>query len=293
MLLLCSSALYAQNDLIVGQYIHNQFAINPAFAGSRDGLTFFGSWRKQWQGIENTPTSLLFTAHAPLKRENLTLGLQVWNQKIHQSKNSGAAAEIGYRFRTGKLGWMSFALLPGVSIRNTDWTKVHLIDDGDEAFSENEQNINPTLGFGMAWYGRKFFLGVSVTSLFLSDDFDTRKAEFNPADAQYVATGGYLFTIGDIGIQPSAMATYSSKNDIDATGTLTGIWRNFIWVDAAYTTKNEMSFGAAVQALPQLRVAYNYGFVTGDLSKYNNGSHEISIQYDLVYRVKTVAPRFY
>jgi len=292
--LLASVCSMAQNDLIVGQYIHNQFAINPAFAGNRDGLTIFGSWRKQMTGIENTPMSMLLTTHAPLKHENITVGLQLWNQQILESNNSGAEVEVGYRFHLTQKSWMSFALLPGVSIKSTNWSKVHVIDSGDESFAENNSNVTPLLGFGMAWYGRQFFVGASVISLFVSDDFDRYDAEFAPADAQYVFTGGYMFPIGsEFKLQPSVMANYSKKEDVNYAGTLTGIWRNMIWVDAAYTSKNEMSFGAAYQINPRLRVAYNYGLTTGDLSGYSSGSHEISLQYDFVYIVKAVAPKFF
>lgn len=292
--LLTSICSVAQNDIIVGQYIHNQFAVNPAFAGNRDGLTIFGSWRKQMTGIENTPMSILLSSHTPLKKENLTVGLQVWNQQIHESMNTGVEVEVGYRFRATEKSWLSLALLPGVSLKSNNWSKVHVIDKDDEAFAENTSNTTPLLGFGMAWYGRKFFAGASVTSLFVSDDFDRYDAEFAPADAQYVFTAGYMFSIGsDYHVQPSVMANYSKKNDVNYAATLTGIWRNMIWVDAAYTSKNEMSFGAAYQATPQLRIAYNYGLTTGDLTGYSNGSHEISLQYDFVYRVKAVNPRFF
>ena len=294
-LLILTAAIYssAQNDLIVGQYIHNQYAINPAFAGSREGLSIFGSWRKQWASIENTPTSLLLTAHAPLKKEKLTVGLQVWSQTIHQSRNSGAEVSIGYRTKVSQNSWLSLALLPGVSMRSTDWTTVKTIDEGDDIFSEKTTSTSPLLGFGIGHYSKRHFVGLSVTSLFLCDDFEMSDSEFAPGKAQYVATGGYMFDAGKVKVQPSVMASYSKANEFDATGTVTAIWNDFIWIDAAYSTRNELNFGAAIQALPQLRIAYNYGLTTGDLSKYSNGTHEISIQYDLVYKIKTVGPRFF
>lgn len=293
LLIMVSVSSQAQNDLIVGQYIHNQFAINPAFAGSRESLTLFGSWRKQWSGIENTPTSILLSGHAPLKKNNLVLGAQIWNQTIHQSMNSGVELAMGYRFNVAKRTWLGLALLPGVSLRKTDWTKVKVIDEDDEIFGENTSNTTPLLGFGASIYSNKFFAGVSVTSLFISDDFDKTAAEFAPADAQYILTGGFIVGKDVIKVQPSVMASYSKKNEMDATGTVTAIWKDMVWLDCAYSTKNELNFGAAYQALPQLRIAYNYGLTTGDLSGYSRGSHEISLQYDFVYRVKTVNPRFF
>ncbi len=282
----------AQNDLIISQYIHNRYAVNPAFAGSREGLTFFGSYRKQWTGIENTPQSILFTTHAPLKKEHLVLGANIYTQSIHESRNSGIQATIGYRVNPSRHTKLAFALQGGASLRSTDWTKVVTIEENDAAFSENESSVSPLLGVGVAWYGKQFFVGASAVSLFVSDDFDQRDAEFSPSDATYIATGGYLFQANKLGIQPSLLYSYQKDADhLDAT--LSFIYNDFIWLDFGYRTTDEMTAGLAIQALPQLRIAYNYDYNFGDLKSHTSGSHEISIQYDLVYKVKNIGPRFF
>lgn len=294
MLLAATAGAIAQNDIIIGQYIHNQFAVNPAFAGSREGLTLFGSYRKQWTGIENTPTSILLDGHAPLKNDKITLGLSLYYQTIHQSTNAGAQLSVGYRTKVTDKSWLSFALQPGVSLRSTNWQKVSTTTAGDGAFAEKESSAAPLLGFGVAWYGKKFFIGVSCISFFVSDDFDQRDAEFSPADATYTATAGYLFSLGsDFKLQPSALASYNQQYDITADGTLSLIYKRFLWIDVAYRTNGEAIGGLAVQALKQLRIAYNYEFTIGDLNGYNSGSHEISLQYDFVYKVKATGPKFY
>lgn len=284
----------AQNELIISQYIHNRYAINPSFAGNREGLTIFGSFRKQWTNIENTPQSILLTTHAPLRNENIIIGLSAYNQSIHESTNTGALFTIGYRARVSEKSWLSFALQPGVSLRNTDWKKVKLIDSNDDAFRKSESSVSPLLGFGLSWYGRNHFIGASVVSLMVSDDFDQRDAEFAPADANYILTGGYMFGVSEqLKIQPSVMASFCKKTDTSVDGTITAIYKDFIWIDAGYRTTDEITLGAAVQIKPQLRVAYNYDYMIGDLNGYQKGSHEISIQYDFVYKVKTVGPKFF
>lgn len=289
-----STILQAQNDLIVSQYLHNRFAINPAFAGCREGLTVFGSFRKQWSGIANTPTSELITAHMPLKKENIVLGVSLYNQNILQSMNSGALLTIGYRARVGERTWLSFALQPGASMRNTDWTKVNTMEDGDDIFDEKESSIAPLLGFGVSIYNRQFFAGVSVSSLMVSDDFEQRESKFDPANATYIATAGYMFKLSDdFKLQPSVMASYNQLTELTADATLSAVFNNFIWANVGYRTTDEAIAGVAVQALPQLRVGYSYDFNFGDLNGFNSGSHEITLQYDFVYKVKTIGPRFF
>jgi len=295
LLIVCTvPSAWSQNDLIVSQYIHNRFAINPAFAGCREGLSLFGSFRKQWSGIEKTPMSELFTAHMPLKRENIVLGLTVYNQNIHQSMNAGVMATVGYRARMGEKTWLSFALQPGASMRSTDWTKVNTIEDGDLVFSENESSIAPLLGFGVSIYNNNLFAGLSINSLLVSDDFEQRESKFDPANSTYIATVGYMFRLGeDFKFQPSVMASYNQKTDVTADVTLSAIFNNFIWANIGYRSIDEAIAGLSVQVTPQFRIAYSYDFNFGDLNGYNTGSHEISLQYDLVYKVKTVGPRFF
>lgn len=293
-LVACAAVAYGQNELLVGQYVHNRFAVNPSFAGSREGVTVFGSFRKQWAGIERTPQSILLSTHAPLKSNNLVVGLSLYNQMVHQSVNSGLQAAIGYRTRVTHDTWLSFALQPGVSLRSTDWTKVSTTAPGDLVFAERESSVSPLLGFGASWYGRDFFAGASVVSFFVANDFDQRDAKFAPDQATYIVTGGYLFKAGsDFHLQPSVLASYNSEKSFVADVTVSAIYRNFAWLTAAYRTSSEAVIGAAAQITPQLRAAYNYEFTVGDLNGYNSGSHEISLQFDLVYKLKKIGPKFY
>ena len=291
---LFSFCAFAQNDLIQSQYIHNRFAVNPAFAGNREGVTIFGGFRKQWAGIEKTPTSMLLTTHAPLRHDNIVVGLTFYNQFIHETSNMGALATIGYRTRATEKTWLEFALQPGVAMHSYNWNKIKLMDADDKAFSKAESATTPLLGFGMSWYGRSHFVGVSTTSLLVSNDFYDHDSKFKPDSANYIFTGGYMFDITNtFKLQPSTLVSFRKGNDTVIDGTLTAIYNDFIWVDAGYRTTDEITLGLAVQVKPQLRISYNYDMSIGDLNGQHYGSHEISIQYDFVYRVKTVSPKFF
>lgn len=285
----------AQNELIVGQYMHNTFAVNPAFAGSRDCMSLFGSFRKQWVGIESTPMSALISANTPLRNESVVLGASIYHQQIRESRNSGALLTVGYRANViNNSTWLGFALQPGVALRARDWTKLDLMDPDDLAFAEKTSNVAPLLGFGVSLYGPKFFAGISTTSFFVSNDFDKQDAEFAPGDATWVLTGGYWFDLGKkFALQPSVLADYNKQTDFTLNGTVSAIYKDMIWLSVAYRTNKEMTFGAAFLPVKRFRIAYNYSMSMGDLKSYNSGSHEISLQYDFLYHVKTVGHRFY
>lgn len=283
-----------QNELIVSQYVHNYFAVNPSFAGSRGGLSLFAGARKQWAAIENSPTSLLLTAHTPMRHEKLTGGVSVYHQRIHESANSGLMATVGYRTLVGRATWLGLALQPGVALRSRDWTKVRTMEAHDEVFAERETGAAPLLGLGASLYGEKFFAGLSTTSLVVTDDFERRTTKFSPADATYVACGGYWIALGaDMALQPSALADYSRATGAAVMASVSGVWRETAWLTAAYRTTRDLTLGAAYKPNSRLRVAYSYSMNLGPLSGQGSGSHELTLQYDLVWSVRVVGPRFY
>jgi hypothetical protein len=49
----------AQQNPHYTQYMYNMNVINPAYAGSKESISF-GCYRKQWVNIEDAPTSFTF-----------------------------------------------------------------------------------------------------------------------------------------------------------------------------------------------------------------------------------------
>lgn len=293
-MLLTGTVAWSQNEIVVSQYIHNQFAVNPSFAGSHDGLSLFGSFRKKWASIEGSPTSLLLTANTPMRRDKLTGGVSVFGQSIHESKNSGIMMTVGYRTKVGDDAHFGLALQPGVSFRSTDWSKVVTIEEDDEIFKEKKTATSPLLGFGVSLYSKKYFVGASINSLFISDDFERSKAEFAPADATMILTGGYLFSVGEqVSVQPSVLVDYNKADGMAADIMATGIFDERLWISLAYRTVKDFTMGLGYNIKPQFKVAYSYTMNSGDVQGYSTGNHELSLQYDFVYHVRTVGHRFY
>lgn len=290
----CGITARAQNDIIVSQFMHNIFAVNPAFAGSRDCMSIFGSMRKQWAPIENSPQSALITAHTALRKAKLTMGWQLYHQKIHEVHNAGASVAVGYKTQMGTHSWFSIALQPGVSFRARQWNNVRLMEPDDEIFADNSTALGPLLGVGAAIYSSNWFFGVSTPSLFLTDDFEHEKFAFAGGEATYIATGGYWFDIGlRFALQPTVLADYSKRNGFCADIALSAIINDFVWVQGAYRTNKDVTAGLAFTPGTRIKVAYSYTVGMGPVKSYNSGTHELSFQYDFVFQVKTVGHKFY
>ena len=64
----------AQQDPQYTQYMYNMNVVNPAYAGSKEGLSLTALYRKQWSGLDGAPETFTFSAHAPFG-DKVGLGL--------------------------------------------------------------------------------------------------------------------------------------------------------------------------------------------------------------------------
>lgn len=181
-----------------------------------------------------------------------------------------------------------------VLLFSADWTDVKIFDPNDVSFNANERKTNPTAGFGVGWYGDNFFTGFSIPSFFTYDEYENTSSVFDLSKSVYLVTGGYLFTFSPHWrLQPSLMMSFKPgrQNYLDVNSTL--IYNDLLWVGLSYRTTQEIVAMVGYQVNPQLRFAYSFDYTTGEIGNYNNGTHEISIQYAFGYRIKTPNPKFF
>lgn len=287
----------AQKDIVMTQYMHNQYALNTAFAGNREVLSLFGSYRKKWAGIEGAPASMLFSMHSALKNDNVALGFEAYNQQYGVTKETGFAFSYTYRIKMSNRQKLAFSLNAGGGFHNSNWNDVVTMSGQlpDDVFSTNESNFAPIVGFGSAWYSNHFFAGLSIPNFFHYDPYTEGGSSSVALDkANYIISAGYLHELSKKWhIQPSIMGRinphFGSIVEINASL----IYNNSLWFGAGYSTSKDAIAMLAYQITPQFRFSYNYGYTLGDIGSYNSGTHEVSIQYDFGYRVKTSSPKFF
>lgn len=296
----CSMApVSAQKDIVMSQYLHNRYALNTAFAGNREVLSLYGGYRQKWTGIEGAPRTMLFSMHSALKNDNVALGLEVYNQQYGVNKQTGFAFSYTYRLKMSNNQKLAFSINGGGGFYNANWSDVNTFDpvsgQPDDLFQSNESNFAPIVGFGSAWYSNRFFVGFSVPNFFYYDPYvDGGDYSFALDKVNYLITSGYLFNVSKRWhLQPSIMARYNSEfgSSVDVNATV--IYNNLVWAGMAYRTTNDLVAMVAYQVTPQIRLSYSLDYTTGEISSFNNGTHEIAIQYDFGYKVRTPNPKFF
>lgn len=281
---------------LYSQYMMNGLALNPAYAGSRDAFNITASHRTQWLGMDGAPVSYTLSAHAPMKKEKVALGLFFFNETIDIRTNLGIYGSYAYRLNLRK-GKLSFGLKGGVDIQKADWSRIFTEPGGnnDPVFPEvNEQYLVPNVGFGVYYYTRKFYIGASIPS-FLSDSLTTNRVYLYHDFKNY----NYLFTTGFVAgsnflkIKPSVLLKYSQNTPLQADFNLSLIFGNFLWIGGGYRIENALVGLVKFEITDQFRLGYTYDYSLGELNKFSNGSHEIVLIYDFSYKVKGANPRYF
>ncbi len=292
-----SGLLYSQQESQFTQYMYNTMMFNPAYAGSRGVGSFFGIYRAQWIGLEGAPRTGGISYHAPQERlRNVGLGFSAYHDAIGPQSNTSLLIDFSYtlNFENSKL---AFGLKGTGEIFSLDVNKLHLYNPGDTTFSEDATVFTPNIGAGVFWYTDKYYLGFSVPNLLDTEIYSNRERNISVLKntRHYYLMGGYVFDLSEnTKFKPAALmkASYGAPLQFDLSANF--MFNERFVLGAAWRWSAAVSAMAGFQINDRWFIGYGYDFETTELSRYNSGSHEIFLRYELVkvYR-KVVSPRFF
>ena len=276
-------------------YLYNAHAINPAFTGSQDALSATMVYRNQWVGFEGAPKNQLFSIHAPLNNERIGLGILVDNQSIGIFNKTVILGNYAYRIELHS-GILAMGLGFGVSVYNNAWNELEVVDETDENLINNPSSaVLPALSLGAYYYTPKYYIGISLP-FYLSDDMNQYAGDYkispNFSVYNYFLTGGYQFEINsDVTLLPSFLVRYQPKNEVQIDYNFKISLKDRIWLGLGYRNRNILIGVFQCQINYQLRFAYSYEFIVGNIGRYVSGSHEIGLNYIFRYKRSVNGPR--
>ena len=110
--LLLSFSYWGQQTALNSQYMFNDFAINPAVAGTKNYTPLSLSFRRQWMGINDAPVTQSMMAHT-FFGEKSGIGAHVFNDVAGPTRRTGFSATFGHQIQVGEksVGAKSHGLL--------------------------------------------------------------------------------------------------------------------------------------------------------------------------------------
>ena len=288
----------AQQSPHYTQYMYNMNIINPAYAGSKDNLSFGFLYRKQWLEIEDAPTTFSLSGSAPVGK-NVGVGLSIISDKIGPVDENNIYGDFSYTLNLGGEHRLALGLKAGVTIQKTGlFSDINssLQQQGDGAFTQDSNTANLNFGTGIFYYTNKYYFAASIPNMLnaphLNNDGNFYLENKVP---HYFVTGGYVFDLNsNLKFKPFAMvkSSFNTPTSIDVSA-------NFLYAEKfemGATYRLQDSFGAMVNYTisPTIRIGYAYDHIVSNLKVTTPSSHEIILLFDLNFSNKvSQSPRFF
>lgn len=290
-LLFVVGALQAQTFSLPSQLDRNLIYVNSAFAGMEEATLATLMHRSQYVGgFDGAPTYQNFELHAPLKKQNIALGIQAKHEGIGTQNNTELFFSYAHRIRM-ESATLALSLKAGGQSLNT--AENDLIDtELDPTFSSSSA-ILPNGGVGIAFYSPDYYFGLAVPYFFKPvRTEDGAQLNFDANHLEYVlSAGGSIKLNNKISLEPLASFYYSMSLPYQLTGVLNANFADLVIAGVGYRLDEGIIFNAGFKLNEQFSVVYSYDHIIGDASMIGTASHELSLQYYFGYKVNTISPR--
>ena len=290
-LLIFGFSSQAQQDPQYTQWYMDQISFNPAVAGTSDLTCVTGFYRQQWNGLDNSPTSMLLTGHTKVDQIHGGVTASFYNDELGQKKNN--MLRVGYSYHLDPLASgarVSFGAAVSMfskTIGNT-WVAIddYQLDPAIPNQSVSANNVDVDLG-AYVYKPNEYYAGISATHV---GQMELGQLSIQPV-RHYYFMGGYNYQLD--GEYLVLRSNFLAKTDLNATAidvNLNVLYENMVWAGVSFRPgdaiapvvgfqwetekKDQTSYSKQV-----IRVGYSYDTTLSELSNYSSGSHEITLSY--------------
>jgi type IX secretion system PorP/SprF family membrane protein len=184
----------------------------------------------------------------------------------------------------------------GVRNLNVDFSKGTIQESGDLIFQENINNrYLGTLGAGFYYHTNNWYVGLAVPNFLTTKQYKDVESSIAIERLHYFFIAGYVFDISDnLKFKPSGYlkAVPGAPIIFDVSGNL--LINQRFTAGLAYRWDDSVSALAGFQITEQLNIGYSFDYTTTELNKYNDGTHEIYLRWELITTEKKLkSPRFF
>lgn len=296
-IVLCYGTAYAQQKPYYTQYILNNYILNPALSGIENYTDIKLSYRKQWTGIDGSPTTMYFSAQGALNKPDMRVASPTsfevpgqstgdgayWNENEAPAPHHGIGIiamndKTGYISRSSVYGTyayhkplnttttLSLGFQLGVTNISLDRSKIvwGSLDPNDPAIGYDNgelKKLMPEVGAGLWLYSRNYFVGASVLNIVPG------KAKFVSNDKygtylvpHYFITGGVRAMISNsMSVLPSVMIQAISPEPVLIHANVKLQYEDLLWIGGSYRIKDDLG-GLAIMAGLNVGNTFNVGY---------------------------------
>lgn len=287
--LLCLAAFesaQAQQIYQLTQYMLNDFAYNPAVAGSKDVFVSKVGFRKQWTGIDGAPTTVYASINGNLsQKKSVGIGGLLFSDATGPTRRLGLQLAYAYQLPLNLEGstQLGFGISGTFMQAAINYNELVVGDEGDPQLGTgSESKLGADANFGIHLRGTNYTVGLSANQLFASkfNFLNTDTANIENARHFYLM-GNYRFDLNDkFALEPGLLLKMVKGTNPQAEINARAIYDKQYWLGLSYRTEDAIAIMLGVQLNNGFNVAYSYDITTSGLNSVSGGVHEITLGYD-------------
>lgn len=285
---------FSQQDAQYTQYMYNTININPAYAGTRNTFNVFALHRNQWVGFEGAPKTNAASVNTNFRNNDFGLGVSFLNDNIGATQENNFSVDLAYKIPVSVNYTLSFGVKSTLNFYNLDVNKLIIFQANDPEFSNLKNKISPNFGAGAYLYSDKFYAGFSIPNFIETKYFNDNSISINQRKPSYNFISGYVFKINEnLKLKPSFLTKVVQGAPIQLDFNANLLYLEKLHFGASYRYNAALSTLIGFQFTESWFLGYSYDTEITRFRKYNNGSHEIFIRYEIFPGKGITSPRFF
>jgi type IX secretion system PorP/SprF family membrane protein len=274
-------AINAQMQATFTNFLMNEYYYNPAIAGSKNVHTANMSYRNQWTGFDNAPTTLMGNFNGSIKNKGKHgYGISIISDRLGLMQNTGVYLNYAYHVNLGEKLRLGVGVQPGYVQYRIKLYDARIVDAADAVLTGNIYAANALdLNSGLHLYSNKFFFMASVHQILgKSIEFTS----FNSSLAMhYVGIMGYKFENekSKWSFQPSVLARQMGPFPLQWNAMLKVTYDKKYWGGMVYRSNDAAAICAGMRLKDRYEVGYSFDYSLSGISQYQNGTHEITLSF--------------
>lgn len=291
-LFMVATRSFAQQRPQYTQYMLNKYQENPAYGGLERSLSVFTSYRDQYSTFPGNPKTLYIGADMPFYLWNGAVGFSLYNHtaglfnntNMKFSYNNVMGTPYGFLSFGARVGF-DFISVDGAGIITPDGVYTGVVNHNDPNLTANNFN-GLGLSYELGGYFRGQDLEVGVTIGELPDhSFSLGTGTYRRAFYSSLFTSYDIELPSGIRIQPATLLKIDKAVfQLDAgmmayfnTEFFGGI--NLRGYSGQSLDAIGLIFGTNIGS--KYKISYSYDIGLSSLNNYNQGGHEIMLNYNL------------
>jgi type IX secretion system PorP/SprF family membrane protein len=270
-----------QMQATYSNFLLNEYYFNPAISGSRDVHTANMSYRNQWTGFEDAPTTLMGNFNGSIKNQGKHgYGVSLVSDRMGLMQNTGVYLNYAYHIKLGDKLKLGLGMQPGYVQYRIRLYDARIVDAGDDILTGNIYAANAVdLNSGIHLYSKKFFFMASVHQLLgQSIEFTSFNSSLNQ---HFVGIVGYTFENEKtkLAIQPALLIRHMGPFPTQWNAMLRATYDKKYWGGLVYRSNDAAAICAGIQLKERYTVGYSFDYSLSRISQYQNGTHEITLSF--------------